>query len=199
MKTDARSSQRSMTLWPTTVVLDIVLSGLLEMTDSVIDAFLERHQRSLTLSTAPARSVSNLRNWVDSKGSIARAETAYLEREDIVTLAAPEDNIISWLETLAEYIAFYFNKWFVTARAELESPREPGIYIFPPPLIERAVRFFLVPLITVLLLTPVIICNFIDGLTARLVIVVFATTGFIAALSCLMKIRAIDLIIAGAT
>ncbi|KAL6803301.1 hypothetical protein GGI42DRAFT_342612 [Trichoderma sp. SZMC 28013] len=160
------------------------------------DAFLERHQRALTLSTAPARPVSNLCNWVESKGSIARAETAYLEhQDDIFSLAAPEDNIISWLETLAEYIALYFNKWF----AKAENPQESDIYIFPPSLIQRAVRVFLVPLVTVLLLTPVIICNFIDGLTARLVIVVFATTGFIAALSCLIKIRAIDLIIAGAT
>ncbi|KAL7954333.1 hypothetical protein V8C34DRAFT_319921 [Trichoderma compactum] len=142
------------------------------------------------------RPVSNLCSWVESKGSIARAETTYLEhQEDIFSLAAPEDNIISWLETLAEYIAFYFNKWYATA----ESPRDSDIYIFPPSLIKRAVRVFLVPLVTVLLLTPVIICNFIDGLTARLVIVVFATTGFIAALSCLIKIRAIDLIIADAT
>lgn len=165
------------------------------MTDSIIDAFLERHQRAL-FRTAPSRPVSNLRNWVESKGSIARAETAYLERqEDLLTLAAPEDHIISWLETLAEYIAFYFNTWFATA----ESPRDSDIYIFPPSLIQRAVRVFLVPLVTVLLLTPVIICNFISSPTARLIIVVLATTGFIAALSCLIKIRAIDLIIGGAT
>ncbi|KAL6818970.1 hypothetical protein V8C40DRAFT_268551 [Trichoderma camerunense] len=175
---------------------------LAEIDDALADydAFLERHQRALTLSTAPARPVSNLCNWVEGKGSIARAETAYLEhREDILTLTEPEDNIISWLETLAEYIAFYYNKWFTAAGAEPDNSLEPAIYIFPPSLIKRAVRAFLVPLITVLLLTPVIICNFIDGLTARLVIVVFATTGFIAALSCLTKIRAIDLIIAGAT
>ncbi|KAL6825566.1 hypothetical protein J3E69DRAFT_334546 [Trichoderma sp. SZMC 28015] len=171
---------------------------LTEIDDALADydAFLERHQRALTFSTPPARPVSNLYNWVESKGSIARAETAYLEhQEDIFSLAAPEDNIISWLETLAEYIALYFNKWF----AKAENSQESNIYIFPPSLIQRAVRVFLVPLVTVLLLTPVIICNFIDGLTARLVIVVFATTGFIAALSCLIKIRAIDLIIAGAT
>ncbi|KAL6798173.1 hypothetical protein J3E68DRAFT_399171 [Trichoderma sp. SZMC 28012] len=175
---------------------------LAEIDDALADydAFLERHQRALNLSIAPARPVSNLRNWVEGKGSIARVETAFLEhREDILTLAEPEDNIISWLETLAEYIAFYFNKWFTAAGAEPENQRESRIYIFPPLLIKRAVRVFLVPLITVLLLTPVIICNFIDGLTARLVVVVFATTGFIAALSCLTKIRAIDLIIAGAT
>ncbi|KAM6487649.1 hypothetical protein HDV62DRAFT_350364 [Trichoderma sp. SZMC 28011] len=171
---------------------------LTEIDDALADydAFLERHQRALTLSTAPSRPVTHLCNWVESKGSIARAETAYLEhQEDIFSLAAPEDNIISWLETLAEYIAFYSDKWF----AKAQNPQESDIYIFPPSLIQRAVRVFLVPLVTVLLLTPVIICNFIDGLTARLVIVVFATTGFIAALSCLIKIRAIDLIIAGAT
>lgn len=200
METDVRSSQRSMTLWPTTVMLGTFLSGLVKTTDSVIDAFLERHQRALTLSTAPARPVSNLRNWVDDKGSMARAETAYLEhREDLLTLAAPEDTIITWLEILAEYIALSFNKWFATAKPGREISRGPDVYIFPPSLIKRVVQVLLAPLITVLLLTPVIICNFIDGLTARLVIVVLTTTGFIAALSCLTKIRAIDLIIAGAT
>lgn len=173
--------------------------GNIKISDIVIDSFLERHQRALTLSTAPARSVSNLRNWVDGKGSMARAETAYLEHRDLLTLAAPEDNIITWLEILAECVALYFNKWFATARPGPEISRGPDVYIFPPLLIKRVVQVFLAPLVTVLLLTPVIICNFIDGLTARLVIVVLTTTGFIAALSCLTKIRAIDLIIAGAT
>lgn len=187
-------------LWPTTVVLGTDLSRLIKMTDSVIDAFLQRHQQTLALSTAPVGPVSNLRNWVESKGSIARAETAYLDhRQDILTLAAPEDSIISLLEALVEYLALCFNTWFAKAKPEPDSPRESDIYNFPPLLMKRAVRAFLVPLVTFLLLTPVIICNFIDGLTARLVVVVLATTGFIAALSCLTKIRAIDLTIAGAT
>ncbi|KAM0259336.1 hypothetical protein ACHAQJ_003367 [Trichoderma viride] len=79
-----------------------VLLGLVEMTHSVLDAFLERHQRALTFGTAPARSVLNLCNWVDGKGLIARAETTYLEHwEGLRTLAALEDSIIIWLETFS--------------------------------------------------------------------------------------------------
>lgn len=42
---------------------------------------------------------------------MARAETAYLEYpEDFLTLSTQEDNTISWLETLVEYIALDFNR-----------------------------------------------------------------------------------------
>jgi hypothetical protein len=126
---------------------------------------------------------------------VARAETAYLEHgEDLVSLATPDDNIVTWLETLAEYATLYFQK-----QSGPETSQGPDIYIFPPSPIRRAVQIILAPLFTLLLLTPVIVCNFVIGLTARLIIVIFSTTGFIAALSCLTNIRPVDLIIAGAT
>jgi hypothetical protein len=57
----------------------------------------------------------------------------------------------------------------------------------------------MIPLVIVLLFTPVIICNFVDNLTARLVVIITATTGFIAALSGLTKARTVELVVAGAT
>lgn len=163
------------------------------MADGITDAFLERHRRALSYSTAPARPVSTLWNWVDGTGCVARAETAYLEHgEDLVSLATPEDNIVTWLETLAEYASLYFHK-------RPETSRGPDVYIFSPSPIKRVVQVILAPLFTLLLLTPVIICNFVSGLTARLAIVILSTTGFIAAISCLTNIRPVDLIIAGAT
>ncbi|KAM0461566.1 hypothetical protein ACHAPV_004272 [Trichoderma viride] len=159
------------------------------------DAFLERHHQALSFSTAPARPVSTLWNWVEGTGCMARAETAYLEHgEDLISLATPEDNIVTWLETLAEYVSLYFHK-----QSGPETSQGPDVYIFPPSPIRRAVQIILAPLFTLLLLTPVVICNFVSGLTARLVIVILTTTGFIAALSCLTNIRPVDLIIAGAT
>ncbi|PNP44348.1 hypothetical protein TGAMA5MH_03954 [Trichoderma gamsii] len=159
------------------------------------DAFLERHHRALSFSTAPARPVSTLWKWVDGTGCVARAETAYLEHgEDLVSLATPEDSIVTWLETLAEYASLYFHK-----QPGPETSQGPDVYIFPPSPIRRAVQIILAPLFTLLLLIPVIICNFLSGLTARLIIVILSTTGFIAALSCLTNIRPVDLIIAGAT
>lgn len=163
--------------------------------DNFTDAFLERHRRALSLSTAPARPVSTLWNWVDGTGCVARAETAYLEHgEDLVSLATPEDNIVTWLETLTEYVSLYFHK-----QSGPELSKGPDVYIFPPSPKRQAVQVILVPLFTLLLLTPVVICNFVSGLTARLVIVILTTTGFIAALCCLTNVRPVDLIIAGAT
>lgn len=173
--------------------MNTALLKLVEMADGVTDAFLERHHRALAYSTAPARPVSTLWNWVDGTGCVARAETAYLEHgEDLVSLATPEDNIVTWLEALAEYVSLYFHK-------QPETSKGPDVYIFPSSPIRRAVQIILVPLFTLLLLTPVVICNFVSGLTARLAVVILSTTGFIAALSCLTSIRPVDLIIAGAT
>ncbi|KAL7934282.1 hypothetical protein V8C35DRAFT_39002 [Trichoderma chlorosporum] len=164
------------------------------------DAFLERHQRALSFTTAPERPVSTLWNWVDGTGCVARAETAYLEnREDLLSLATPEDNIVTWLETLAEYASLYFHKKFFATKPGTEMSQAPTVHLFPQSSIRRTVRALLAPLFTFLLLAPVIICNFVGGLTARLIIVILATTGFIAALTCLTNIRAVDLIIAGAT
>lgn len=90
------------------------------------DAFLGRHSQALSFSTAPARPVSTLRNWIEGTGCVARAETAYLEHgEDLVSLATPEDNIVTWLETLAEYASLYFQK-----QSEPENPQGPDVYRF---------------------------------------------------------------------
>lgn len=63
----------------------------------------------------------------------------------------------------------------------------------------RATRIFVTPLIAIPLLAPVVICNFVSSLTVRLVVVVFATTGFIALLSSFTRAQTVKLVIAGAT
>ena len=54
-------------------------------------------------------------------------------------------------------------------------------------------------LIVVLLLAPVVICNAIDGVLARMVVVVLSTTILLSIVSILMSVRTIELILAGAT
>jgi hypothetical protein len=60
-------------------------------------------------------------------------------------------------------------------------------------------RVLLTPFIILLLLTPVIACYSISSLTARLLVVITATAGFIAVLSGLTKARVVELVVAGAT
>ena len=55
------------------------------------------------------------------------------------------------------------------------------------------------PFISTLLLAPVVVCNCLDSLTARLLIIVIAATAFIAVLSGSTKARTVELIVAGAT
>ncbi|KAI9900825.1 hypothetical protein N3K66_005087 [Trichothecium roseum] len=197
------------------------LALLAEIDEALLDydSFLERHQKSFAFDPAPRRAAGNLRNWVDGNGSIARAESEYLEHgRDLVSVGEVDDNAAAWLEALVEDVC-------VGARRQLEKSRTPpdlgtdpdpdlerqggrgvgivsrdaNVHVFTPASVRRAVRALLTPLITLLLLTPVVVCNFVAELTPRLIIVVISTTGFIAIMSGLTRTRTVELIVAGAT
>ncbi|KAH6603226.1 hypothetical protein Trco_008001, partial [Trichoderma cornu-damae] len=176
--------------------------AILENIDSALadyDSFLERHQKALGFEAASRRPVSNLRNWLDGKACVARAETAYLEvEEDLVSISPSQDNIVTWLENLAERARISLTKRFAKGRRPPGVSRDPGVHVFPPSSTKRAVHVLLAPSVAVLLLAPVIAFNFIDSLAARLAIVILTTTGFVFALSCLTRARVVDLIVAGA-
>ena len=55
------------------------------------------------------------------------------------------------------------------------------------------------PFIITLLLAPVIICNYLKGLTVRLLVIIAATSTFIVILSYLTKAKTIELVVAGST
>lgn len=55
------------------------------------------------------------------------------------------------------------------------------------------------PLIVTLLLAPVVICNCLTSLIARLMTIVVAATTFIAVLSGSTKAKTVELVVAGAT
>ncbi|KAI0384133.1 caspase domain-containing protein [Hypomontagnella monticulosa] len=170
------------------------------------DKCIERCQRALNFEAAPYRTVSNLRNWVRGNGCIARDEIAYLEHtDDLFSLTTPEDRLVTWLTDTTEDVYVFFRGLLSRTKAtsildtRLGISQDPNIHIFPSSLLGVTVYTFVVPLISILLLTPVIICNFVNDLSARLVIVVLATMGFTIALSGLTKTRTVELIIAGAT
>ncbi|KAF3064949.1 hypothetical protein GL218_02145 [Daldinia childiae] len=170
------------------------------------DEYLERHQRALYFESAPQRAISNLRNWISGTGCVARNETAYLEHdEDLVSLATSEDFLVTWLEAQTGNIRVCLNKLLINSG--LKSPpdaqsgvsRDPKVHIFSPSSLRLMVRIFVVPFITILLLTPVITFSFVNSLSARLIIVVAATMIFVVALSSLTRTRIVELIVAGAT
>ena len=54
-------------------------------------------------------------------------------------------------------------------------------------------------LIVVLLLTPVIVCNSIENILPRIIVIVLSSAVFLSVIDSLMRVRTFELILAGAT
>ncbi|PGH05837.1 hypothetical protein AJ79_06678 [Helicocarpus griseus UAMH5409] len=77
------------------------------------DEFIERNRRMLGFEPASCHDVVNLQTWVDGNSCIAREETAYLSQvEDLLGVASPDDNAMTWLRELVENIRVYFRERF---------------------------------------------------------------------------------------
>ncbi|KAI1438308.1 hypothetical protein GGR50DRAFT_705287 [Xylaria sp. CBS 124048] len=163
------------------------------------DTSMKRHYDVLGFETASHRNTTNLEHWVEGNGCIARAETAYLKRTgDLLTVARPQDSALAWFERLVEDGRVYASKR-LGKKPEHSISRDPNVHIFSESSTARAARFLITPFVAILLLTPVIICNFLESLTARLVVIIVATTSFVAVLSGFTKVRTVELVVAGAT
>jgi hypothetical protein len=77
--------------------------------------------------------------------------------------------------------------------------RDPKVHIMSKESVTRTARVLMTPFIVTLLLAPVIVCNHLDSLTARLVTIVTAASIFIAVLSGSTKAKSTELVVAGAT
>lgn len=58
------------------------------------DSFLARNRDILKYKPAKERYISNLQNWVNGSGSIARSEAAYLCRDDLMAASSADSDII---------------------------------------------------------------------------------------------------------
>jgi len=69
----------------------------------VADNQVERNHRMLEYRPATERAVANLVNWVEGTASLARDETAYLERAaDLLCVNTPTDDALVQLEETIE-------------------------------------------------------------------------------------------------
>ena len=73
------------------------------------------------------------------------------------------------------------------------------MHIYTPNAPNMVARAVLTPLMILLVLVPVIICNAVQNATARLGIIIASTTVFLTVLSLLTRGKMLDLVIAGAT
>ncbi|KAK0703661.1 hypothetical protein B0T26DRAFT_744402 [Lasiosphaeria miniovina] len=163
------------------------------------DQFAERTNRMLGLAPANERDVESLQNWVDGMGCIARAETAYLSHgEELVCLAPAGDQALLQLETWVEDKLIQYYPRFRRSRFHNVSI-DPHVIIYSGPWIKRMAKALLLFLITLLLLMPVVICNLIDTISIRLVVVMACTISYLLVLFALTRSRTMDLVLAGAT
>ncbi|KAK4076865.1 hypothetical protein Purlil1_12547 [Purpureocillium lilacinum] len=163
------------------------------------DQFVERTSRMLGLGSAQPRDVESLQNWLEGTGCLDREEAAYLtHRHDLTSLAPMGDTAVLQLETWIEdrlirlWRGFRKNRFHVTSN-------DANVYIYTGPVIRRTAKALLLVLISVLLLTPVIICNLVGTFLARIFVIMVSTACYLLILSELTKSRAIELTLAGAT
>jgi hypothetical protein len=73
------------------------------------------------------------------------------------------------------------------------------VHILPRAFTDRTARAIVAPVVTLLVLVPVIVCNEVNSLKARLAVMILATNIFVMLLSLMTKSRTIELAVAGAT
>jgi hypothetical protein len=76
--------------------------------DSPPDALLERNARVAQLPAPMRRHTTSLSNWLSNTGGICRKETAFLQEEDLCTVAGHADDGLSRIETLVELVLVFF-------------------------------------------------------------------------------------------
>ncbi|KAK6533669.1 hypothetical protein TWF694_002602 [Orbilia ellipsospora] len=161
----------------------------------MVDDLIDRNFRIRRFESARAQDIRSLQNWENANACIAREETEFLsQRDDLLCLSAPKDGFLSWLErSVSERLLAFIKK----SRSNIS--RDEDVYIYSQSATNIVARALLTPLIVIILLAPVITCNFISNVNARLAVVVSATGVFLTVLSLLTKGKMLDLVVAGAT
>ncbi|KAK0113057.1 hypothetical protein ONS95_014763 [Cadophora gregata] len=163
------------------------------------DQFAESTYKMLNFGPAQERDVESLQHWLDGTGCLAREERKYLtHHRELVSLAPAGDSAIVELEAWVE--TKFIRLWRDFRKNHLHNiSNDPNVYIYSGRRIQRTAKAVLLFLITLLLLMPVIICNFVDTISIRITIVMISTISYLLVLSGLTRARTIELIIAGAT
>ncbi|MCJ1236843.1 hypothetical protein MMC14_004825 [Varicellaria rhodocarpa] len=163
------------------------------------DTLVKRNNTMLEFRDAIPRDISSLKHWVEGNASLARDETAYLERDtDLMSVVGVEDNALSRLLALLEHFLVRNFKRF-RKNASFSLSRDPNVYIFSGSALKRITRSLIASLVVFILLVPVIVLNAIDGVAIRMVVIVISSAFLITMLSILTKAKTGEVFMAGAT
>ncbi|KAL4727146.1 hypothetical protein ACLX1H_006047 [Fusarium chlamydosporum] len=172
----------------------------IESTLAEYDNLVDRTERTLSFGRSEIRDVQSLRNWVDGNGCVARDETSYLSDEkDLFSLSPTLDSAATrfedWIEDrMAQF--FCHRKLGILGR---DVSSDPNVHIYSGTFIKRTAKAFMICLVTMLLLLPIVICNLVNALATRLLIVMLSTVVYLLVLSGLTRVKTIELVVAGTT
>jgi hypothetical protein len=79
-----------------------------------------------------------------------------------------------------------------------KDPTVSNVFLYSGPWTHRSAKFLLLLMVSLLLLMPAIICNIVDGILLRIVVVMAFTSFHLTMLVALTDSRTIELIFAGA-
>ncbi|KAF3929544.1 hypothetical protein ABW19_dt0204734 [Dactylella cylindrospora] len=159
------------------------------------DGLIERNLRISSFDSAHRKDIASLRSWIMKNAAISRAEIKFLDRnEDLLCLSDSKDGFLSWLER-----AIFEGLLSLNIKSRSDITRDRYVHIYSPRSTTLLARTVLTPLIVIILLAPVIICNSVSNANARLGIIVAATGLFLTVLSLLTRGKMLELVVAGAT
>jgi hypothetical protein len=167
---------------------------------------MKDYHHAMRLPNASPRDITSIKNWLNGTGSIARAETNFLEHQhDMANLTGALDSAVNYIEIIVERLAFrlaarirkvkFLPEAFKPGRGDLT--QDSHIFFAGPRLrsFSRAVTSWIAATI---LLAPVVVLFCIRDAMWRLVTITVAVLCFLSALSTWTKARTIEIVTAGA-
>ncbi|RKK11617.1 hypothetical protein BFJ65_g13494 [Fusarium oxysporum f. sp. cepae] len=166
-----------------------------------LDKFLLRSRQISELEQADPRAVTNLQNWVNGTGSIARAESRFLNYppEELLSTSPRDESAMIGLENNVAENLLRVRDYFFPSYSPKVSRDSAHIYIPTRSSAAFISRALMTPIIVVMLLAPVILCSYLNNTSSRLFAVGGATVFFVAMISGGTRMKSQELIIAGAT
>ncbi|KAF5566590.1 hypothetical protein FNAPI_1050 [Fusarium napiforme] len=166
-----------------------------------LDKFLLRSRQISELEQADSQAVTNLQNWVNGTGSIARAESRFLNYplQEILTTSPRDESAMIGLENNVAENLLRVRDYFFPSYSPKVSRDTAHIYIPARSTAALISRALMIPIVVIMLLAPVILCSYLSSTSSRLFAVGGATVFFVAMISGGTRMKSQELIIAGAT
>ncbi|CAF3478421.1 unnamed protein product, partial [Fusarium graminearum] len=172
---------------------------LVELQDAIEamdpDQQIDRHMQISTFQHAHPRDVESLRKWNKANTCITRQELAFLNHDDdLMCLSAPSDHVISFLQRYATETLLRISGY---GRSSIS--RDQDVHFYSKSWTTMVTLLLVTPLIIIMLMLPITICNQVENINVRLGIMILSTSLFLLLLGLLTRGKMLELTVAAAT